>query len=60
MAYRICPECGAYLDPGERCDCQGGGEEWPVEDHSEKERTENESLRRSCSNMDMIATVAAP
>lgn len=17
----ICPECGAYLDPGERCDC---------------------------------------
>ncbi len=18
----ICPECGAHLDPGERCDCQ--------------------------------------
>lgn len=20
--YRICPDCGAYLDPDERCDCQ--------------------------------------
>lgn len=19
--YNICPECGAYLDPGETCDC---------------------------------------
>lgn len=22
MKYRICPDCGAHLDPGERCDCQ--------------------------------------
>ena len=21
MYYRICPLCGAALDPGERCDC---------------------------------------
>lgn len=20
--YDICPECGAHLDPGERCDCE--------------------------------------
>jgi hypothetical protein len=20
--YRTCPECGANLDPGEKCDCQ--------------------------------------
>lgn len=20
--YHICPDCGALLDPGERCDCQ--------------------------------------
>ena len=20
--YRTCPDCGANLDPGERCDCQ--------------------------------------
>ena len=19
--YRTCPECGAHLDPGEKCDC---------------------------------------
>lgn len=23
MYYRKCPDCGAYLDPGERCDCAG-------------------------------------
>ena len=22
MDYRICPDCGASLDPGEICDCQ--------------------------------------
>lgn len=22
MAYRVCPDCGAHLDPGEVCDCQ--------------------------------------
>ena len=21
MMYKICPECGASLDPGEKCDC---------------------------------------
>lgn len=20
--YKTCPDCGAHLDPGERCDCQ--------------------------------------
>lgn len=23
MIYRICPDCGAHLDPGEICDCRG-------------------------------------
>lgn len=31
MMYRICPSCGAALDPGERCDC--------------REETENEQAR---------------
>lgn len=22
--YKVCPRCGASLDPGERCDCQKG------------------------------------
>lgn len=22
MGYKICPYCGAHLDPGEPCDCQ--------------------------------------
>lgn len=24
--YRTCPNCGAALDPGERCDCRDGTE----------------------------------
>lgn len=23
MAYRRCEVCGAYLDPAEKCDCEG-------------------------------------
>ena len=22
MYYKVCPNCGANLDPGERCDCE--------------------------------------
>lgn len=22
MRYKTCPDCGAHLDPGERCDCK--------------------------------------
>ena len=25
MFYKICPLCGARLDPGERCDCEQEG-----------------------------------
>lgn len=29
MYYRTCPNCGANLDPGERCDCQDKKEAAP-------------------------------
>lgn len=25
MIYKICPACGARIDPGERCDCEREG-----------------------------------
>lgn len=31
--YNICPDCGAHLDPGERCDCK----------HDKRERAESMS-----------------
>lgn len=27
MDYRVCPDCGASLDPGEICDCQEADKE---------------------------------
>lgn len=37
--YRICPDCGAYLDPGEQCSCH--------EEHMLKqEKREKASPRR--------------
>lgn len=26
--YRTCPDCGAHLDPGERCDCRDARRDW--------------------------------
>ncbi len=28
--YRNCPICGAYLDPGERCECETDRDERPT------------------------------
>lgn len=41
--YRICPDCGAYLDFGERCDCQDKEKAAPVLEHRNGSRVESES-----------------
>lgn len=41
--YRTCPNCGAALDPGERCDCREG---------TEGEARENREAAASATNTD--------
>ena len=36
--YRICPACGAALDPGERCDCE--------QKNKERDRKNEEVMKR--------------
>lgn len=38
MMYRICPHCGAALDPGERCDCREETESEPRTNHEQTPR----------------------
>lgn len=44
MQYRICENCGAALDPGERCDCmeQHKAAEKATEKAREKAKSEKE------------------
>lgn len=34
MGYNTCPECGANLDPGEKCDCE---ERKHMQDYSDRD-----------------------
>lgn len=40
--YRTCPDCGAALDPGERCDCQDKEKAAPVLEHRNGQRMDHE------------------
>jgi hypothetical protein len=40
LRFRICPICGAHLDPGERCDCKDTA--------AEREANTNESGEVLC------------
>ncbi len=33
--YRVCPDCGSNLDPGERCDCKEHAELEPSKSSAE-------------------------
>lgn len=41
MYAMICPDCGSYLDPGERCDCR---ENYDAEVESANKRGENMTI----------------
>lgn len=43
MYYRICPNCGAYLDADEKCDCEISGDDRRAGDPVEINRKENEN-----------------
>ena len=34
--YDTCPDCGAHLDPGERCDCHENDDSDDTEKHTEQ------------------------
>lgn len=44
MQYKVCPNCGAHLDSGERCDCQDE-KETPKEPKNDEEASTNEEER---------------
>ncbi len=55
MYYNTCPDCGANLDPGEQCDCEGKIEsagvstepEWTLPIKVRKAPTKSSAERRT-------------
>lgn len=48
MTYHICPDCGAYLDPGERCDCCGIEKAAPAEATPEAAKKKHNCIILEC------------
>ena len=51
--YRICPDCGATLDPGERCDCQD--EARAQSEEYERQRRRAHELLDKLNDPDVVA-----
>lgn len=49
MRFRICPDCGSSLDPGERCDCQDIEEAAPDATNIQSGKVEQKSDQLHCS-----------
>lgn len=47
MQYRICPECGAHLDFGERCDCHDKKEAAPLARERPQIKESNHSVAKA-------------
>lgn len=45
MYARICPECGCYLDPGEKCDCE------------EEREKEQEQIKKRRNDVQKLLTI---
>ena len=50
MAYRVCPDCGASLDPGEICDCRKEA----APDESDPEAAQTKEFYKSIPNNQII------
>ncbi len=51
MRCQICPECGAHLDFGERCDCHDKKETAPLQRERSQIKESNLSLTRTSPNV---------
>lgn len=47
MQYKTCPDCGAHLDPGERCDCRSKKETAPLQRERPQANNPTSSLSRT-------------
>lgn len=44
MQYKVCPNCGAHLDSGERCDCKD--EKEPPKETEEKGKDDSKNEKK--------------
>ena len=45
--YRVCPLCGATLDPGEKCDCEADADAEPESDDDTQDAVQLARLQKA-------------